>query len=324
MGKEDTGRDAESDEDFWAAQPDYKDDKALPAPTNGAAFNPSNGLKDKPSAPPPLTDKTNGAAFDPSNGLKDKPSTPSPPADKTNGAAFDPSNGLEEDKDDDVEATDVVVIEPVRRWEANPWKVAVAQAEKFLKKMPDHAREHVCIQVLKDVQAWQPKQAVPRIFACLHQMQSIQKAMPNTEKKKVALHIQIQVAGIVTARADDISRLSLFFWLAQMASTVNAYEANGKTLTVGRGQTSIIYDQYVEAEFGSHKEYEAAKKSNAAQLHRMRENWKRSKEVGGKVLRLTQDFGLGIIIMCILEELTHTFHRVYRGAWDGIEDHFPL
>ena len=99
--------------------------------------------------------------------------------------------------------------------------------------------------------------------------------------------IQMQLAGIITTTTDDISRISIFFWLSSLTLTVDEYTGDGKPSTVGRGRISILYDQYVEAEFATHEAYERAKSAKDVQLDRMRDRWKRSKEVGGKVLRLT-------------------------------------
>ena len=124
----------------------------------------------------------------------------------------------------------------------------------------DDDRQRICVQVLRDLQHWLPERAVPRIFSRLHTMQAIQSAQPNRVKKTVSEHIQKQVAGIVTRTTDDMSRLSLLFWPSQLASTVDAAQIeDGTPMTVGRGRVSVLFDQFVEAEFASHEEYEQAK-----------------------------------------------------------------
>ena len=80
---------------------------------------------------------------------------------------------------------------------------------------------------------------------------------------------------------------------------------DGKSSTGGQGRVSVLYDQYVEAEFASHEEYGRAKTDNEAQIDRKREWWKRKKELGGKILRLTKEFGLGVI-MCFPPSLSYT------------------
>ena len=91
-------------------------------------------------------------------------------------------------------------------------------------------------------------------------MQAIQSAQPNDATKTVPKHIQMHVAGIITTTTDDMSRLSLLFWLSQLASTVDdAQIEDGTPMIVGRGRISVLIDQYVEAEFASHEDYEKAK-----------------------------------------------------------------
>ena len=90
----------------------------------------------------------------------------------------------------------------------------------------------------------------------------------------------MQVAGIITTTTDDMSRLSLLFWLSQLASTVDAAQIeDGTPMTVGRVRVSVLIDQYVEAEFASHEDYEKAKENNV-QIVRIGERWKRRKELG--------------------------------------------
>lgn len=244
------------------------------------------------------------------------PRRPEPPTQTTtadlslsNRSKSPPHRPVHEKEEDEI--AEITIVDISQSWEANPWRITMAVATELLPNTSDNDRERICIQTLKDIQKWLPERAVPRIFARLHSMKAVQSAQPN-ERKIVPENIQMQVAGIISTTTDDLSRISLIFWLSQLASTVDEYTGDGKS-TVGRGRVSIIYDQYVEAEYATHEEYEQAKEDNEAQSVRKREWWKRKKEIGGKILRPTKEFGLGVI-MCFPPGLTTTMiERMHVG-----------
>lgn len=70
---------------------------------------------------------------------------------------------------------------------------------------------------------------------------------------------------------------------------------------------------YVRAEHLDQEAYEAAKKHDPKVFKTKRKAWKRKEETGDKILRLTNEFGLGVVC-CIPSTLTYShFEKMQDG-----------
>ena len=112
--------------------------------------------------------------------------------------------------------------------------------------------------------------------------------------------IQQQAHGLASASHSGL-RISF-----QLASTINGDDKVGCSTAVGRSTVSQVDDMYVKAEYPNQSSYEAAKEHDSRAVNRKRDAWKRKKETGGKILRLTKEFGL-VLVFCIPNRLAYSY-----------------
>ena len=188
-------------------------------------------------------------------------------------------------------------------------------AKECLEFKQDSKRlEAACVEALSDLIEWQPEDVVRQVFTILNTLETIQNAQPSAQKPYIPYQIQQQVHGLAsTSRSSQLLRPACFFWLNQLAATINEHDKVWCSTAVGRSTLSDVYDMYVEAEYPNSTSYEAATKQDSAAVNRKRIAWKRKKETGGKILRLTKEFGLGVVF-CIPSRLTYSyFERMSIG-----------
>ena len=115
-------------------------------------------------------------------------------------------------------------------------------AKKCLEFQRDGKRlEAACVEALSDLLEWQPEDVVCQIFTDLNKLETIQNAQPSAQKRHIPYEIQQQVHGLASAyRSSQLSRPAYFFWLNQLAATINKHDKGGCATAVGRSCQSRI------------------------------------------------------------------------------------
>lgn len=155
----------------------------------------------------------------------------------------------------------------------------------------------LCDRVSKDSHLWSLEHAVPRAARLLRNLKDSTDTQPDSQKK-VPKEIQLQVyiaKGADSKLGNDLSRITSVRNLAQIATTINRYEAKNPKQK-GRGDKSEVYDLYVEAAFTTHEQFLKYAAEHPEKIKSRRKYWQRCKEGGQKVLELIEWFGTGILV----------------------------
>ena len=193
-------------------------------------------------------------------------------------------------------------------WEDNPWGITMEVAKRFVDfKKEERRLETMCKETLKDLLEWRLDVVARQTFTILNRLETILNTRPSAKKTDIPHQIQQQVHEITSAsRSSQLLRPAFFFWLSQLASTINEHDKGGYSTAVGRSTLSDVYDLYVQAEYPDRDSYEAAKKHDSTAIRRKRDSWKRKRETGGKILRLAKEYGLGVVF-CIPNRCTYSY-----------------
>ncbi|KAL8694205.1 MAG: hypothetical protein Q9218_001092 [Villophora microphyllina] len=165
------------------------------------------------------------------------------------------------------------------------WSRAWSRGDWSQGKSPERLRDLASnmVSVLAECNL---EESAGRIPEFLEQWARIEAARPR-EQRQIAMPIQKQVYQMKQPDASaEVTRILTFLRLAEMAHYIN---------TIHQHERGTIYDQYVRAGCDSGAEYYAAK-ARPDTFRKMIDFWRHRKDVGQKILRLTERFGIGFLL----------------------------